>query len=47
MTVRTRCTATMAEALCTDGISGPNTLGAPVLELNVDVRAGNVEVRRG
>ncbi|MEU5763524.1 PspC domain-containing protein [Nocardia sp. NPDC047648] len=47
MTVRTHCTATMADALCTDGISGPNTLGAPVLELNVDVRAGNVEVRRG
>ncbi|MFE7745643.1 PspC domain-containing protein [Nocardia sp. NPDC057455] len=47
MTVRTHCTATMAEALCTDGISGPNTLGAPVLELNVDVRAGNVEVQRG
>ncbi|WP_439957393.1 PspC domain-containing protein [Nocardia arthritidis] len=47
MTVRTRCTATMAEALCTDGISGPNTPGAPVLELNVDVRAGNLEVQRG
>ncbi|MFI2462822.1 PspC domain-containing protein [Nocardia sp. NPDC019323] len=47
MTVRTRCTATMAEAICADGISGPNTPGAPVLDLNVDVRAGNVEVQRG
>ncbi|MGY2008759.1 PspC domain-containing protein [Nocardia gipuzkoensis] len=47
MTVRTRCTATMAEALCVDGISGPNTPGAPVLDLDIDVRAGNVEVQRG
>ncbi|WP_051046244.1 PspC domain-containing protein [Nocardia asiatica] len=47
MTVRTHCTATMAEALCENGISGPNTPGAPVLDLDVDVRAGNVEVRRG
>ncbi|WP_438822691.1 PspC domain-containing protein [Nocardia barduliensis] len=47
MTVRTHCTATMAEALCAEGISGPNTPGAPVLDLDVDVRAGNVEVRRG
>ncbi|WP_435794898.1 PspC domain-containing protein [Nocardia beijingensis] len=47
MTVRARCTATMAEAVCAEGISGPNTPGAPVLDLNVDVRAGNVEVQRG
>ncbi|MGK8520488.1 PspC domain-containing protein [Nocardia asteroides] len=47
MTVRTRCTASMAEAVCVDGLSGPDTPGAPVLDLNVDVRAGNVEVRRG
>ncbi|MEU2041297.1 PspC domain-containing protein [Nocardia niwae] len=47
MTVRTHCAATMAEARCVDGISGPNTPGAPVLELNVDVRAGNVEVQHG
>ncbi|WP_063821016.1 PspC domain-containing protein [Nocardia araoensis] len=47
MTVRTRCTATMAEALCPEGISGPATPGAPVLDLNVDVRVGNVEVQRG
>nr|WP_281916673.1 PspC domain-containing protein [Nocardia sputorum] len=47
MTVRTHCTATMAEARCVDGVSGPNTPGAPVLDLNVDVRAGNVEVQHG
>ncbi|MET9029779.1 PspC domain-containing protein [Nocardia sp. NPDC004168] len=47
MTVRTTCTATMAEALCPEGISGPGTPGAPVLDLNVDVRVGNVEVQRG
>ncbi|WP_330232925.1 PspC domain-containing protein [Nocardia sp. NBC_00508] len=47
MTVRTDCTASMAEAICDDGISGPNTPGTPVLELNVDIRLGNVEVRRG
>ncbi|WP_280300498.1 PspC domain-containing protein [Nocardia abscessus] len=47
MTVRTRCTATMAEARCVDGISGPNAPGAPVLDLDIDVRAGNVEVQRG
>ncbi|WP_416382532.1 PspC domain-containing protein [Nocardia beijingensis] len=47
MTVRTHCAATMAEARCVDGVSGPNTPGAPVLDLNVDVRAGNVEVQHG
>nr|WP_324197693.1 PspC domain-containing protein [Nocardia abscessus] len=47
MTVRTSCTATMAEARCVDGISGPNAPGAPVLDLDIDVRAGNVEVQRG
>ncbi|WP_307188625.1 PspC domain-containing protein [Nocardia amamiensis] len=47
LTVRTHCTASMAEAICDEGISGPNPPGAPVLDLNVDVRFGNVEVRRG
>lgn len=47
MTVRTNCTATMGEARCVNGISGPNTPGALVLDLNVDVRAGSVEVQRG
>ncbi|MEU4342607.1 PspC domain-containing protein [Nocardia sp. NPDC023852] len=47
MTVRTNCTATMGEARCVNGISGPNTPGAPVLDLNVDVRAGSAEVQRG
>lgn len=47
MTVRSNCTATMGQAQCVNGISGPNTPGAPVLDLNVDVRAGSVEVQRG
>lgn len=47
LTVRTHCAASMAEAICDEGLSGPNPPGAPVLDLNVDVRFGNVEVRRG
>ncbi|MFD6159477.1 PspC domain-containing protein [Nocardia sp. NPDC060256] len=47
MTVRTKCTATMGDAKCDNGISGPNTPGAPVLDLNINVRAGNAEVHRG
>ncbi|MEU7769105.1 PspC domain-containing protein [Nocardia sp. NPDC049190] len=47
LTVRTTCTATLGDAQCVNGISGPNTPGAPMLTLNVDVRAGNVEVKRG
>ncbi|MBF6297549.1 PspC domain-containing protein [Nocardia amamiensis] len=47
LTVRTHCTASMAEAICDEGISGPNPSGAPVLDLNVDIRFGSVEVRRG
>ncbi|MFE9582226.1 PspC domain-containing protein [Nocardia sp. NPDC006044] len=47
LTVRANCRATMGEAKCANGITGPNTPGAPVLDLNIDVRAGNAEVHRG
>ncbi|WUI72069.1 PspC domain-containing protein [Nocardia sp. NBC_00403] len=47
MTVRTVCTVNMGEVNCPTGITGPNTPGAPVLDLKVNVRAGNAEVRRG
>ncbi|MFR9752176.1 PspC domain-containing protein [Nocardia sp. 004] len=47
LTVRTQCTAYIGEALCENGLTGPRTPGAPVLELNVDVRVGSAEVQRG
>ncbi|MFE7796183.1 PspC domain-containing protein [Nocardia sp. NPDC057440] len=47
MTVRTECTVNMGEVNCPTGITGPNTPGAPVLDLKVNVRAGNAEVRHG
>ncbi|WP_425577730.1 PspC domain-containing protein [Nocardia callitridis] len=48
MTVRTACTTSMSEATtCVDGLSGPQTPGAPVLDLNIESRAANVEVNRG
>ncbi|WP_216917921.1 PspC domain-containing protein [Nocardia noduli] len=47
MTVRTECTVAMGEQSCPTGVTGPNTPGAPVLDLNVDVRMGNVVVERG
>ncbi|MFC9433178.1 PspC domain-containing protein [Nocardia sp. NPDC057030] len=47
LTVRANCHATMGDAKCDNGITGPNTPGAPVLDLNIDVRAGNAEVHRG
>ncbi|MFG2183637.1 PspC domain-containing protein [Nocardia iowensis] len=47
MTVTTHCTATMGEAKCVEGLSGPNRPNGPVLDLNVDVRAGSAEVHRG
>ncbi|WP_174553378.1 PspC domain-containing protein [Nocardia lijiangensis] len=47
MTVRTGCTVTMGENLCPQGVTGPNTPGAPVLDLDVDVHLGSVEVQRG
>ncbi|WP_378737365.1 PspC domain-containing protein [Nocardia brasiliensis] len=47
MTVNTHCTATMGEAKCVEGLSGPNRPNGPVLDLNIDVRAGGAEVHRG
>ncbi|MFD3510914.1 PspC domain-containing protein [Nocardia sp. NPDC058666] len=47
MTVKTTCEVNMGESQCTEGISGPNVPGAPVLDLRVDVQAGEVVVDRG
>ncbi|MFI6045143.1 PspC domain-containing protein [Nocardia sp. NPDC051321] len=47
MTVRAKCTAAMGDTKCDNGITGPNKPGDPVLDLNVNVRAGNAEVHRG
>ncbi|MFI9406565.1 PspC domain-containing protein [Nocardia sp. NPDC052316] len=47
MKVDTHCTQTMGEVKCDNGLTGPATEGAPVLDLNINVRAGNAEVHRG
>ncbi|WP_325050699.1 PspC domain-containing protein [Nocardia suismassiliense] len=47
MKVDTQCTQTMGEVQCVNGLTGPTTEGAPVLDLNINVRAGNAEVHRG
>ncbi|MFD9549499.1 PspC domain-containing protein [Nocardia salmonicida] len=47
MTVKTTCEVDMGESHCTDGISGPNTPGAPVLDLRVAVNMGEAAVNRG
>jgi phage shock protein PspC (stress-responsive transcriptional regulator) len=46
MNVRTECTVRMGEATCPDGLTGPGG-ETPVLNLNVHVRMGEAEVRRG
>ncbi|MFI1463139.1 PspC domain-containing protein [Nocardia carnea] len=46
MNVRSECTVRMGEANCPDGLTGPGG-DAPVLNLNVQVRMGEAEVRRG
>jgi len=46
MTLRTHCDVSAGEAQCPQGLSGPNTPGSPVLDLNIDVNVGNVEVHR-
>ncbi|MGW5384781.1 PspC domain-containing protein [Nocardia sp. NPDC003963] len=46
MNVRTDCSVRMGEANCPDGLTGPGG-DAPVLNLNVNVRMGDAEVRRG
>ncbi|MGW4631742.1 PspC domain-containing protein [Nocardia sp. NPDC004415] len=48
MTVRTTCDVRAGDASsCVDGLSGPQTPNAPVLDLRVDVRMGSAEVHRG
>ncbi|WP_446224477.1 PspC domain-containing protein [Nocardia sp. IBHARD005] len=47
LTVKTTCEVDMGESHCTDGISGPNTPGAPVLDLRVAVHMGEAAVHRG
>ncbi|MFF0530511.1 PspC domain-containing protein [Nocardia amikacinitolerans] len=47
MTLRTDCTVNMGDNRCPEGVTGPNTPGAPVLDLNVDIQMGSVEVQRG
>lgn len=47
MTVKTTCEVDMGESHCTDGISGPNTPGAPILDLRVAVNMGEAAVHRG
>ncbi|WP_185756909.1 PspC domain-containing protein [Nocardia bhagyanarayanae] len=47
MTLRTDCTVNMGDNQCPEGVTGPNTPGAPVLDLNVDIQMGSVEVQRG
>lgn len=47
LTVNTSCDFAMTDSECPSGITGPATPGAPVLDLNIDIRAGNVEVVRG
>lgn len=46
MNVRADCTVRMGEAQCPEGLLGPGG-DAPVLDLNIDVRAGSAEVRHG
>ncbi|MFI5719761.1 PspC domain-containing protein [Nocardia sp. NPDC051750] len=46
MNVRTECTVRMGDANCPDGLTGPGG-DSPVLNLNVQVRMGEAEVRRG
>ncbi|WP_432421061.1 PspC domain-containing protein [Nocardia cyriacigeorgica] len=46
MNVRAECSVRMGEAQCPEGLIGPGG-DAPVLDLNIDVRAGSAEVRRG
>ncbi|MFE3545446.1 PspC domain-containing protein [Nocardia sp. NPDC059177] len=48
MTVRTTCEVRAGDAAgCVEGLTGPKTPDAPVLDLKVDVRMGSAEVNRG
>ncbi|MEV0687875.1 PspC domain-containing protein [Nocardia sp. NPDC050378] len=47
MTVNTTCDIRVADNPCDEGLSGPNTPGAPVLDLHIKMHLGDVEVTRG
>ncbi|MEV0433688.1 PspC domain-containing protein [Nocardia sp. NPDC050413] len=47
MTVNTTCDIRVADNPCDEGLSGPNTPGAPVLDLHITMHLGDVEVTRG
>ncbi|WP_306306897.1 PspC domain-containing protein [Nocardia thailandica] len=47
MTVRTTCDVRVGDQRCQEGLTGPQTPGAPVLDLTVETKMGDVEVRRG
>ncbi|MFD4462410.1 PspC domain-containing protein [Nocardia sp. NPDC058480] len=47
MTVNTTCDIRVADSTCTEGLSGPDTPGAPVLDLKIKMHVGDVEVTRG
>ena len=47
MTVNTTCDIRVADATCVEGLSGPKTPGAPVLDLHIKMHLGDVEVTRG
>ncbi|MFI5501979.1 PspC domain-containing protein [Nocardia asteroides] len=47
MTVRTTCDVRVADDTCVDGVTGPNTPGAPILDLKIKMHLGDVKVTRG
>ncbi|WP_342217043.1 PspC domain-containing protein [Nocardia neocaledoniensis] len=47
MTVKTTCDVRVSDSGCVDGIIGPNTPGAPVLDLRITMHLGDVVVSRG
>ncbi|MFC4124835.1 PspC domain-containing protein [Nocardia rhizosphaerae] len=47
MTVNTTCDVSTPDSRCESGLTGPNTPGAPVLDLRIKMFAGDVEVTRG
>ncbi|MFD6388793.1 PspC domain-containing protein [Nocardia sp. NPDC060259] len=47
MTVNTTCDIRVADSTCVEGLSGPGTPGAPVLDLHIKMHLGDVEVTRG
>lgn len=47
MTVRTTCDVRVADDTCVEGVTGPNTPGAPILDLKIKMHLGDVKVTRG